>query len=383
MKTTSYNYKISLRPLDYFFFGGEQTFGSGARANYFAKSNLFPQQTTILGVLRHLGIKNKLDIGISFNHKNTNPNYGFIKNISPVFLKHKHSGNSNAAYYLPGPLGHTETGLPYKITTMEGGKKMTPEGFEPGYMAHGFNPKFGTSQKLFPRFKEKDNDQSYADSSHVLHKNSIIGIKKTINDGSKSAANAQKDQQDGFFKQEVVRMSENWSFIVLAELDEEAKIPAEIILPIGGQKMLWSISLEKVKEGDNKKELSNFFSPAVFKHTYPENLSCLMLTSDAFLKADFYKDIKFAITETQDFRYIHTPKTVTNFARMKTYADWGVAPGGTTTAPPTSDLYKSQKYNLIKRGSLLYGDIHQLKSMLDKEPWQTIGYNHYFEIEKN
>ena len=43
-------YRIELKPVETFFFGGEITFGNFQ--NYLVKSNFFPQQTTLLGMVR-------------------------------------------------------------------------------------------------------------------------------------------------------------------------------------------------------------------------------------------------------------------------------------------------------------------------------------------
>ena len=45
-------YKIDLKPIGTFFFGSDKKFGEGDEVNYFAQSSLFPQQTSILGMLR-------------------------------------------------------------------------------------------------------------------------------------------------------------------------------------------------------------------------------------------------------------------------------------------------------------------------------------------
>ena len=47
-----YTYLIKLTPLDKFFFGQKKTFGDD-NANYFVYSSHFPQQTTLLGLLRY------------------------------------------------------------------------------------------------------------------------------------------------------------------------------------------------------------------------------------------------------------------------------------------------------------------------------------------
>ena len=52
-------YKITLTPVEGYFFGGETTFGEGQAKNYFAKSNLLPQETALLGMLRYQILKLK------------------------------------------------------------------------------------------------------------------------------------------------------------------------------------------------------------------------------------------------------------------------------------------------------------------------------------
>ncbi|KAA6331329.1 hypothetical protein EZS27_020050 [termite gut metagenome] len=48
-------YKIIIKPIDTFYFGSEKTFNpaDGSKANYLVKSQMMPQQTTVLGMLRY------------------------------------------------------------------------------------------------------------------------------------------------------------------------------------------------------------------------------------------------------------------------------------------------------------------------------------------
>ena len=39
---STYNYRLDLRPLDFFFFGGEITFGNGEEVNYYARTRKYP-----------------------------------------------------------------------------------------------------------------------------------------------------------------------------------------------------------------------------------------------------------------------------------------------------------------------------------------------------
>ena len=46
-------YLIKLKPMGPYMFGGETTFGEGTKANYFARTNLLPQTSALLGVVRY------------------------------------------------------------------------------------------------------------------------------------------------------------------------------------------------------------------------------------------------------------------------------------------------------------------------------------------
>ena len=109
----AYNYLVRLRPLDYYFFGGEVTFGNNEQQNYYARTQPLPQQTSILGVLRHLGY-GKTDIGDSFDAGDpaANVTFGYINRISPLFLYREKNGNDH--FYLPGPLGYPN-GKPFQV----------------------------------------------------------------------------------------------------------------------------------------------------------------------------------------------------------------------------------------------------------------------------
>lgn len=95
-------YKITLQPIDWFFFGGEQTFDNGASQSFIARSNRMPQQTTLLGMVRYQMLKKagllplsadkaaaaEALIGASsFDITNSNSAFGRIGSLSPVFIE--------------------------------------------------------------------------------------------------------------------------------------------------------------------------------------------------------------------------------------------------------------------------------------------------------
>ena len=102
-------YLLKIKPLDSFFFGQEDKYrkridstkkgGLATVADYFQRSAYFPQQTTVLGMLRYylllmnnqIPIKNK-DLAKeligerSFDSNQNGQEFGKIENISPVFI---------------------------------------------------------------------------------------------------------------------------------------------------------------------------------------------------------------------------------------------------------------------------------------------------------
>ena len=97
-------YRIDLLPLGHFFFAQELIAELGNKSNYYQQSALFPQQTTLLGMLRHqlLLQHNLIPLYSGTNSQHApdiigngsflvaNPtgsnSFGHIKSISPCFL---------------------------------------------------------------------------------------------------------------------------------------------------------------------------------------------------------------------------------------------------------------------------------------------------------
>ena len=98
------NYFIRLKPVENYFFGGENTFRNNEedKANYFSRSNKYPQQTTLLGLLRFMLLKNNAALPLYKNQEKANAligensfdvlkgpqSFGAIQKISPLFIYH-------------------------------------------------------------------------------------------------------------------------------------------------------------------------------------------------------------------------------------------------------------------------------------------------------
>ncbi|MCK6695510.1 MAG: hypothetical protein L6Q97_25830, partial [Thermoanaerobaculia bacterium] len=99
---------ITFHPADYYFFGGEETFDvdtvPGVR-NYLVRSNRLPQQTAIVGLLRHILFLNNRNIGASSfqaDWQADNPQeFGDLIRISPLFLQF--GKGQNRHFLIPAP----------------------------------------------------------------------------------------------------------------------------------------------------------------------------------------------------------------------------------------------------------------------------------------
>lgn len=353
---STYNYLIGFRPLDYYFFGGEITFGESQ--NYYAKTQALPQQTTILGVLRHLGY-DRVDIGDhSFNAADPKAaqQFGYIRQLSPLFLVQRSTNTSR--YYIPGAFGRSD-GRPYPVNSA-------------GNSVNYWNGSQWQQSYQLPQYIAKDGWEQYLVSAkneekkafdEVIHVFSKIGITK-IRSG--------EDRRDAFFKQDTAKLAADWEFAVLASLDQEQaqQLATHTILPMGAQKALFRISLTPVGK---EQTFDDLFPNTLWAHDFPAELDGLVLLSDAWVKEDILDHCSFAVTADKDFRNIRTPRKLRQFARIYQHDQ---VPNG-QSGGPIDRLYKSAKYNLLQRGSILYGKKEKLQPYLDQQAYQTIGYNHY------
>ncbi|RME92911.1 MAG: hypothetical protein D6772_16415, partial [Bacteroidetes bacterium] len=101
---------LTLRPTDYYFFGGEQTFDdSQGTRNYYVRSRHLPQQTAVVGLLRHMLLLAGADFGPSsfdpdFSADTTgrsHQTFGRLHSVSPLFLQYKTASTRN--FLLPAP----------------------------------------------------------------------------------------------------------------------------------------------------------------------------------------------------------------------------------------------------------------------------------------
>lgn len=312
---------ITLTPFQLFFFGGEQ----GEKADYYLRGSFMPQQTALLGLIRHqvllqnnLMLENKIVddteaekwIGTkSFEYDKEN-DFSKILQISPCYLVNK-NGKKYLPYFQRFVNGIRRIGDHYLLTT--------------------YDPK-----EQYPSiWKEIENDSSIKETD-CYEEIERIGVDKNYSG---------KTENDSFFKQIWLKMKNGFSFGFYVTLLEEI-----------------NLSDAEVTFG---KESSPFFMKVdeipveTFKNVDDPN--ALVLISDAFVSQGFLNFSDFAVCDTVPFRNNVNPTS----GNHKYYS-----------------LNKSSvRLQLMKRGSIFLSKNGQLEKMETElnaaTNFQNIGYNHF------
>ncbi len=378
--TESKTLLIRLRPLRPWFFGSEQTFGAGAQRNYFAQSLRFPQQTSLLGLVRHqLLLQNgfldnpsghvlaeKLEdavlvVGDSGFSKDNERGYGTVAGISPLFVSRKQSGKWEN--WLIGPQVLRKTG--YKDPTATGrfaplqfqvgqGIAVGPSGLsKPLPVLTGFDRKLGLEDVLV---NQKGESRRYKE---VFKEHLQVGIEKSAGDA---------DDEKKFYRQQYYRFadaSECFSFFLTLRKDEKLGMPtlATSKVNFGGERSPFIMEVETTQE-----RWDSFQLPAAL---VPQGRTAIVLASNAWIDSSYHVFCDFEASHVVDFRYHRSSlKGTTNWYRLSEGSN--------------ADVQRSQRFRLLSHGSVLFAnDVTKLKELLDLKAWQTIGYNHYFEISSN
>jgi len=351
----SISYRIELEPLGDFFFGGETTFGEDKERNYFARSGKFPQQSALLGMLRFELLKEKKLLPIQQSNKaavkqligeksfgferNSNEfEFGIIKKISPVFL------TDSEQDLIPVPLDYD-------------------------YENH---IDWNTESRvcLSGNIKSRQIDSGLFDTKNYNHGTRYIGTqdKNLYSEGNlfehsvKIGINTIKSRESGddkeaFFKQEFISLKDKRQFAVYAQFKEEVfEECMERLVILGGEQSMFRMRIKKAENTYEQK----------FKRLFDVNEKVILI-SDAYVsspqKEVLSRAADFAWSDTVVFRNIKT-----NVEKTTNYA-----------AKPN----KSNKMNLLKRGSVFYFSSEDTKKeiiqSLKNEYLQQYGFNLYID----
>ncbi|RMG59202.1 MAG: hypothetical protein D6722_22585 [Bacteroidetes bacterium] len=389
-------YLVKLKPLHSYFFGGERTFGFNQKQNYLVQSRKWPQQTTLLGALRYLILREhgllapkgkpvpeeaESLIGphsFQFDSSNARQNYGMIHALSSVFLM------EGARRFVPAPLNwnHSLLPEPQAHVWFGGDGSWTPAHLmkrnaqSPNTEKSPFDPKKGLSHGLM-----EIQTGAYLPESDIFTETAQVGIEK----GKKG-----QPRTEAFYKQKSYTFSrgshndynpyqpatwQNWSFACFVRVAPDLSLPASTYLPMGGERRHFLCECVPQKSEDCFLPLATHHEssgeePHPYQLALPDLVSQqdpqtrLLLLSDAGVPAHIFEACKMTVTDTTDFRFLQT-----SVDRTTRYAN-------ISTDPDTQDLQKSDKYSLLQKGSVLYPkDLSTVLKALQHPGLQQIGYN--------
>lgn len=368
-------YQITLTPVDKFFFGGDMTFRVGndkdefneRYSSYIIQSSMFPQQTSLLGMLRFLLLKNGGDavfkngrivnnqlaqelIGkrsFSVNSGHDENQFGKIKSLSHVWIRKTINGQSEDLEFEPffRELRFTdETGF------------YNQNGISiPNLPKEDFDPKVGLKTRLTGFVELKD----------VFKEDRRIGIDRDIKTGKtgekgdhalfkqisyRFATKVENDNDEN--KKEDVR----YCFVFNAEVDDDVtleKYRGQLVV-VGGDNSQFVIDISKEeKKLDKSKPIQN----AVY------------LLSPTFLSPEDAQIASFAVTELIPFRFLE--------AEVDKDVSYNII-----NKKEKKSLKRSDKYELYAPGSVFYfKDEGQKQKFIEciesKKEFRQIGYNEY------
>lgn len=393
-------YLIRLTPTSHFFFGAENTFGSGDIRNYLVRSRNYPQQSSLLGLLRFVllqqagllkGASNgdalpdaatALIGAHSFQHENE-AGYGIIRQLSPLFLQDK-----NGEKWLPAAFNkglrlkqnteakawlNYDAGDAWLLQKEVDGKWKSwssKEDLEETY-SHGSGTIYYPTSDDLPANSQPETGSAECWNNPVLFlAHEQVGIEKNLHG---------KTEDNAFYKQYSWRLRPGASFAFYATLeiaDSEADniLPSKDIVSFGGERSLFKLEIEQ--QTAQFDALTAFSLP---KSALPaDHFAKLVLISDAWLPADAYQHCGFAVTRTTPFRFHNTATGET-----RQYDNLQRDPKSKDRHTPSL----SERFTLLRRGSVLYardGKLEALTKALEaQKAFRDIGYNYFVTVPES
>lgn len=389
-------YLITLTPVNKFFFGGDMTFQVGGDENntyneqyasYIIESNKFPQQTSLLGMLRFLILKNspcfngdqitekagakRLIGATSFrvNKKHEENDFGCIKSILGCFLQLKKASSKEWIDLSFAPFDsqfNVRKGMATGCYNKENKEIPILEGFE---AKNGYTKYMEAHEIKIP-------------ISDIFVKDRRLGINRNIATG--------KTDNDGLFKQisycltdkyydyndrgerikdkegKEVESACQFRYAFKANIsDEDQDWRLENynghLVSIGGDNSQFVIGIGKCPAKECKKT----------EHRQNEYEYVIVLQSPAYLLKKEVDHACFAITEIVPFRFLETS-----------------VEGTTSYNILHRGISRSVRYQLYDRGSVFYFSEENAKNefveaLKEKKEFVQIGYNQFVEFINN
>ena len=313
-------YLVTLKPLEPFMFGGDQTFGQlgdKEAGSYLVKSRMFPQQTALLGMLKkemmvqagYLTRKlrgewvdkqkkakaEKLVGTEKFNMlSQTTQDLGSIAKLSPLFLM------QGRKRYI---------------------KKVNIDAFP---YEDGILKGFDAKQDIFDNFVALDGGENLTSDK----------IFKAI----EQTGNKKGGEENSLFKKTTYLLLNNFTFAFYVEMDTPLN---DALVTLGADRSSFMMIVQESSDGLE----------------YVDSKGYLTLLSDAYITLPLKEHCTFAISSEISHRNLSGKKTATHKYNNK--------------------FQKSETLYLYEKGSVFIDASDALKENINKQNLQQIGYNIY------
>lgn len=332
-------YLVTLKPIGNYFFGGEVTLGDDTSQNYFVKSNVLPQASALLGLMRYeilrqhgllsydpyqQKIVDKVHDYIGkegFSLEKHIKQYGIIYNISPIFL------TDGSDFYTAMPLDKDH---PVSFSLKNRCSYIGSE-IKNGPIISGFDPKKYETFKYWCNFLGKRLNAPFLFPQQ-------IGITKN---GRKA------DGKDAFYKQTLVQLNPSLSFAFTVEIDKQHPLETGTrIVPLGGNRSMFFMTINESEVCD----MRTIFNPL-------HRNGRLLALGDVFLSTEELQKCTFIWGENKSYRYM--------LNSTKKQHSW------------VKPIKTSVLYHLLSKGSVIYADEQTLKQLKNHSAFQNVGLNYF------
>ena len=347
-------YLITLTPTGKFFFGGDMAFTVNNKeteyTSYIIRSNKFPQQTSLLGMLRFLILRNDKDIfdterqeiieakkdeatrligPRSFQISGEKNDFGVIKALHPCFLQIKKDEKWIDLTIKPKDL-QFKVSFPNDCPSAVLNGKIVDIPIS-DYQAKNYYRPIYQATKTKEEVEEKK----------IFIESVSNGIDRDIHTG--------KTDDNSLFKTISYRLKENCRFAFYAEIDMDKVVDYDgQLVSVGGDNSQFVVGIEEANRFENDVRAKNR----------------IVLSSPAYLTKEDLSKVKFAITETIPFKCMKTMTSSVKGYNKKSF------------------LYDySEKITLYTTGSIFYLNQNDMADFIakleDHKDFYQIGYNHY------
>ena len=376
------NLLIKLKPLTPFFFGSEQTFGEKEK-NYFAKSNFYPQQTTLLGLVRHqilvqnqnmqylgsteslIGPKSFSIDEISFNKWE----FGRINSISPLFL------SDGVDYFFPEAFDYSIINNSSNNNSLSLLKLKPVEGnsnnIQLEYSADkkSYNPKIGLSHLWVNSKAEKriaiEYDENDTNTKSLIYEPGIFIPRTQAGIHRELTKKKNTKDESGYYLQKYFNLRDNFHFAFFLNMNTQDIEFKTAFVSMGGERSMFKMIVEPLADQNIN------FDSYCQRSTYGSHRGreAIVFVSDGLCKENILESCDFSINESSYFRYISTNSSKMDYTRLNTKEN----------PETTAALSKSRNlFNLIRRGSIFYPkDLKQFINYFDNQYLKNAGFNHF------